>query len=694
VNTSDRLLDLLTIRQLLMQRIISGENIRINKEYDAIAKDIEKQLRGEELTGFKGRRLDKAIKELKARVIIKAPKIGELAQTEAKYTVESLIQVGIQAVLPPEAVIDNVAKSSLVQGATIGQWWQKLNDTTQFDLERTIKNGVLLGQTNREIANSIIGNGTDKGPEALSKARRDAVAVTRTGVQTIANEARLATYEENSNVIKAIQWVSTLDGRTSDICIARSGKTWSFPGYKPIKHDIPWNGGPPAHWACRSTTIPITKTFAEIDGLESAEPDITQSTRASMDGQVAANLSFDQFLRSKPDSFADEMLGKGRAQLWRDGKITLSDLLSAKGTPLTLEQLKSKYGGVTKVKPDNTPEPKPIPARDVNAPAINPDVRADTIKVVSRKEAQKALTEQFAAAATDFRYGTEDRIVFRGIKAADIGKSNLSTGFSDEAMSMISALKPELDDLATRFNVPQLRGFKTSTASVGSMGDGIMTLHPEYFSGYATNVGQRVGASKLAELEAETSVLRQQIGTLRQRLSDINDKLSATPRNSDEFSQLWAEKSAVIKDYNKLANDINKNAKVIQLGKRNEEPASTWKRGDDPDKRPHGAEHYMDTGFDRARSILYHEFAHHVHQMYGKEVSRLAQKPPIERRLAQLWASKTRDARNEQATKYSMTNEREWFAENFALYMMNKRDLVDADIIKLIEELLNAQANR
>lgn len=343
MNTSDRLLDLLTIRLLLLLRIISGENIRINKEYDAIAADIEKQLRGEELTGFKGRRLDKAIEELKARVTIKPPKIGELAQTEAKYTVESLIQVGIQAVLPPEDIIDKVAKTSLVQGATIGQWWQKLNDTTQFDLERTIKNGVLLGQTNREIAKSIVGNGTDKGPEALSKARRDAVAVTRTGVQTIANEARLATYEENSNVIKAIQWVSTLDGRTSDICIARAGKTWTFPKFKPIGHDIPWNGGPPAHWACRSTTIPITKTFAEIDGEDKAEPNLSPTTRSSMDGQVAADLTFDQFLKSKPVAFADEMLGKGRAQLWRDGKITLSDLLSAKGTPLTLAQLKAKY---------------------------------------------------------------------------------------------------------------------------------------------------------------------------------------------------------------------------------------------------------------------------------------------------------------------------------------------------------------
>ena len=60
-----------------------------------------------------------------------------------------------------------------------------------------------------------------------------------------------------------------------------------------------------------------------------------------MDGQVAADLTFADFLKGKPASFADEMLGKGRAELWRDGKITLSKLLDQKGNPLTLAELRN-----------------------------------------------------------------------------------------------------------------------------------------------------------------------------------------------------------------------------------------------------------------------------------------------------------------------------------------------------------------
>jgi hypothetical protein len=58
---------------------------------------------------------------------------------------------------------------------------------------------------------------------------------------------------------------------------------------------------------------------------------------------VAADLSFSDFLKGKPTEFVDEMLGKGRAQLWRDGKITLSQLLDQRGNPLTLQQLRDKY---------------------------------------------------------------------------------------------------------------------------------------------------------------------------------------------------------------------------------------------------------------------------------------------------------------------------------------------------------------
>ena len=80
----------------------------------------------------------------------------------------------------------------------------------------------------------------------------------------------------------------------------------------------------------------ILKTFRDL-GVDLDE--IPPSTRASMDGQVAEDLSFDDWLSKKPKAFQDKMLGPGRAQLYRDGKITLTDLVDLRGNPLTLEAL-------------------------------------------------------------------------------------------------------------------------------------------------------------------------------------------------------------------------------------------------------------------------------------------------------------------------------------------------------------------
>lgn len=344
MNASDKLQDLAIVRQILLERVAAGEASKLERLLDDIAEEIQKKLSSEKpLTSYQSRRLDKIIEQLKELVKIPSPDVTELARLEAKWAASSIAAVSVSAALPTEAVLKGIAEAALVEGATIGEWFKKLESTVAFEIQRNIKIGVSLGETNEQIAKRIIGAAGDKGPEIMPRAKRDALAIVRTSVQVISNEARMKTYEENKDLIKALQWVSVLDSRTSDICMARSGLTWSFPDLKPIGHKIPYLNGPPAHWACRSTVIPILKSWRDL-GVDMDE--MPESTRASMDGQVAVSTTFEQFLKGKPDSVADEMLGKGRAQLWREGKITLSQLLNAKGRPITLAELRRRYAAV------------------------------------------------------------------------------------------------------------------------------------------------------------------------------------------------------------------------------------------------------------------------------------------------------------------------------------------------------------
>ena len=340
-SVSDQLANLAVIRQLLLQRVAAGESAKLAALLSDIADELERKLAGPPLTEYGGRRLNQAIRELREVVSIPAPDLSELTEIEATWAASTLTTIAIDAALPTAAVLTSIAESSLVQGATIKTWFQRLEESTQFEIERAVRLGVATGETNQQIARRILGIRSDgeRGPEVMKRARRDAESITRTAVQTIANDARLATYEANADVLDGVQQVSTLDGRTSDICIACSGKVWTLPDYKPKGHKIPWNGGTPRHWRCRSTTVPVTKSFREL-GIDLDE--LPPGTRASMYGPVAQDLSFDDFLRSQPPDFADEMLGKGRAELWRSGRITLAQLLDARGNPLTLAELRKR----------------------------------------------------------------------------------------------------------------------------------------------------------------------------------------------------------------------------------------------------------------------------------------------------------------------------------------------------------------
>lgn len=69
-------------------------------------------------------------------------------------------------------------------------------------------------------------------------------------------------------------------------------------------------------------------------------------TRASMDGQVAADTTFADFLKRKGEPIQNQILGPTRAKLWRDGKLKLEDFIKSDGSVLTLDELRKVYPSI------------------------------------------------------------------------------------------------------------------------------------------------------------------------------------------------------------------------------------------------------------------------------------------------------------------------------------------------------------
>lgn len=285
--------------------------------------------------------------------------------------IEKRLSFSLMNIVLSESEVKSITRELLLEGAPAREWWERQPILAQQRVLDVVRKGVANGDELPALIAAVRGtrkNNYTDGIMALTK--REAESVVVTAVQKGANDLLLATYAENADVIKSVQQKSTLDGRTTDVCKAYSGLVWSVPDFKPVGHNLPFNGGTPRHWRCRSVVIPITRSFAELrdnrlytltgtkvkgidklldrqlaaDGFSKDKIQKTKSeAQASMDGQVPKDLNYEQWLRTKSLSFQKEILGAKKYELWKKGKISFRDLVDQSGSPMTVEDLIKKY---------------------------------------------------------------------------------------------------------------------------------------------------------------------------------------------------------------------------------------------------------------------------------------------------------------------------------------------------------------
>ena len=261
-----------------------------------------------------------------------------LAKAEAAATQTAIASIGLEASLPTAAVLKAMVSDSLIQGAPLADWWEKMGADAAFKFAAQIRQGVAQGETLQQVITRIVGSKKKGIVGIMEISHRHASTLVHDSIMQISNSAKLETYKANADVLKGVQWLSTLDSHTCTACMAYSGAQWDMEG-KPIKGDLLLKN-PPLHPNCRCVLTSLTKSYREL-GFNIDEMPI--GTRASDEGQVPADMTFSQFLSRKTVAEQNEMLGMGRAELWRQKKITLQDLISQNNRPLTLAQLNARY---------------------------------------------------------------------------------------------------------------------------------------------------------------------------------------------------------------------------------------------------------------------------------------------------------------------------------------------------------------
>lgn len=246
----------------------------------------------------------------------------------ADRTVEALKDYVPTALKVTRETLASLATNVLIDGSPAKAWWDKQASDTAFKFAAQVRQGVINGDTIEKVTQRIVGRRGEAG--IMTIARRNARTLVHSSVMTAANDARLATYRKNARFIKGVRWLSTLDSRTCLTCMALDGQGWNLDGDRLKGTKVEFTA-PPAHFSCRCVLTPIPKSEGD-DG-----PTIGQ--RASKDGPVEAGTTFQDFLKRQSPEFIDNVLGKERAELFEQGKITVRDLVSGTGRELSLAEL-------------------------------------------------------------------------------------------------------------------------------------------------------------------------------------------------------------------------------------------------------------------------------------------------------------------------------------------------------------------
>ena len=346
-NATDDLLDRVVRHQVLVERFKTSELPKLIKELNALDGDLIAQISVADPASYTGKRLANMLAEVSA-ISDEATKryaaaLGGTLQTYGEYesgwTVANLAQVmgaefvvnaGLNLVTPDANLLKAAINTRPLQGKLLKEWVAGLALNRRTRLTAAIRIAMIEQSTIAQLVRRIMGTKANEYRDGiLNISRLGANALARTAVQHVSTEARRLSYEANKSVISEVQWVATLDSRTTAFCRAMDGKRF------------PLNSGPrpPAHINCRSTTVPVLKSWADI-GIDAGE--IGEGTRASMNGQVPDTLTYDSWLRKQTPEFQDEVLGKAKADLFRGG-LTMDKFVDLKTQhEFTIDELRQR----------------------------------------------------------------------------------------------------------------------------------------------------------------------------------------------------------------------------------------------------------------------------------------------------------------------------------------------------------------
>ena len=270
-----------------------------------------------------------------------------------------------------------------VDARTLPQWLESIQAADATRIRAAIQLGIRNNIPTEKIVGVLAGT-KSKGfsDGVLAATRRNFQAILASGIAHVHNSVSEKFWDRNPQVYKYLQWVAVLDGRTSAICRARDGKFAPL-GKNKVPDGFPKldppGARPPAHVNCRSIMVPVFDAngiasiigerpfFRETAKVQFEKINFRAKVRANVGnsawrqlseverqravdslrdkfvsehiGTVAADLNYDDWLRTQPASFQNEVLGQKKAVLFRKG-LKIDRFVDRAGRELSIPELR------------------------------------------------------------------------------------------------------------------------------------------------------------------------------------------------------------------------------------------------------------------------------------------------------------------------------------------------------------------
>lgn len=288
-----------------------------------------------------------------------------LAENEAKHAA-SLVRAmtGTAVAQVGKRAVENIVKYGRFNGLTLAEMFNSMSVKDADKIYTTVAKNILSGSTPQSLKKAV--------QHVFDVSNYTAKTVGLTCANGISNDARLATFAQNDDVVKGIEILSTLDGRVCASCAQIGGLRFAVDA-----KDIP---ALPVHPRCRCCYIPVTvlsdmsevtRPAANADFMTEAKrayeakyPDKNWDNLAESSKkryyhqaihayeertgkpafrQVSGSMTFAEYFESQSEQFKRDWLKPTRYRLYKKGMLSLNDMMDpATDRLFTLSELKKR----------------------------------------------------------------------------------------------------------------------------------------------------------------------------------------------------------------------------------------------------------------------------------------------------------------------------------------------------------------